>query len=289
MSLTKNSPAFRAIPIFLFLLIPLVAFSQKKKDRKEVFIALSLNYYAPEEPYVFRSSFETDDQQIILDFITATFGTFTVEEIESIFVQRSNINDLSSQLIGVGGSVQFRKKGRIYHEIGLHQLTFNKSSFIITHTFRNGLERVVVPVGGYEQQMFTLGLRYEYGIYFGRKKSTFRFGVGGGFEPSYYNFKITPLTSNDFPINASVMTLELSLFPIFSFRLSRNLSMDIKVIPNFLFGEFGGADQENPTLPLGEGAGERDLSFPGLNLNGSIQFRYMIKETDSKGRWKKMR
>jgi len=31
------------------------------------------------------------------------------------------------------------------------------------------------------------------------------------------------------------------------------------------------------------------LSFPGLNLNGSIQFRYMIKETDSKGRWKKMR
>ena len=270
-----------AVVFILCILLPLLCFSQRSKKQKgsTVFVSTTINYYPAIEPYSFFSSFTDEDEDLILTFLTANSGKFVIEEGQSLLVMRENRSIFPSQLLGAGASVQVLKSNSLFHEVSLTKLSFSKSSytvdFITTDTagFRN------LFTLGYDQKASAFGFRYEIGKYFGDpKRANLRFGISGGIEPSFYFYKRTPYTSNEFPMRARIFTVEVSAVPMLSAKLSKRIAMDFKVIPNMLLGDFGSIVEENPLLPTSQQAGEREYNLPEINMAFSLLLRYVIKE-----------
>ena len=263
----------------LFLL-PLSTFSQtKKKKGTTINISTSVNYYPSIEPYTFFSSFNTSDSNIDLTFLTSNSGTFVIEEGESKTIDRANNNDFPSQLLGVGASVQIKKGDALFHEISLTKLSFTKSSRIVVYSFADSLGKITSFPRGYKQRAGAFGFRYELGKYFGkRRKAKFRFGLSGGIEPSFYFYKRTPAFTGEYPVRAKIFTIDIAVIPMASFKLAKKITMDFKIIPNMLLGDFGSIKENNPRVPIAQQGGEREYNLPEINVAFSLLLRYTIKE-----------
>jgi len=277
----------KTILYLLCLILPVFCFSQrgKKSNRTSIFISTSLNYYPTVTPYTFFSSYGgTTNDDVILNFITRNGGTFTVEEGESIIITRELTTELPTQILGIGFSVQFLKENFSFHELSLTKLSFAKSSHHTELIFYNTMEEVLNRTHlGYKQHVTTFAFRYEFGKYFGkRKKSKFKFGLSGGIEPSFYFYKRTSLSQQGYPIKANIQTIDLSVIPILSGKISKKLTLDFKVISNFLIGDFGSVVEHNPVASLDEQNGEREYNLPEISVAFSLLLRYNL--TDSKKR-----
>ena len=270
-----------AIVFILCTLLPLLCFSQRSKKRKgsTVFVSTAINYYPAIEPYSFFSSFTDEDDDLILTFLTANSGKFVIEEGQALLVMRENRSAFPSQLLGVGASVQVLKSNSLFHEVSLTKLSSSKSSYTVNFTTTDSVGARSTFQLGYEQKASAFGFRYEVGKYFGDpKRANLRFGISGGIEPSFYFYKRTPFSSNEFPLRARIFTVEVSVVPMLSAKLSKRLAMDFKVIPNMLLGDFGSIEEQNPLLPLSQQAGERDYNLPEISMAFSLLLRYVIKE-----------
>ncbi len=263
----------------------LLAQSSKKKTEPTVHAATTFNYYSALKPYEFNRLYYTKDRDLVLKFITATSGTFIIEEDDSIRVQQERISNMPSQLFGIGASVQVKQASGLFHEISLTKLAFNKSSGSVIYTAIETQPEEVLYAGGYAESMFSFGLRYELGKYFGRnKEAKLRFGLSGGIEPSYYHYKRIPKISTELPLEADLLTIDLALIPTLSASLSKKLSLDFKVIPNFLTADFGTMKELNPSLPkrLQNQGGLRNYKSPDMTWAFSILLRYTVKEAKKK-------
>jgi hypothetical protein len=186
---------------------------------------------------------------------------------------------MPSQLFGVGGSVQFNKRGGLFHEISLTRLTVGKSSIITTYEYEDDKR---VPFG-YEQKHATAGLRYEVGKYFGKRKDAkFRFGLSGSIEPTYHSFKRTPYSFQEYRIKAQILTIDVAVIPTFSFAISKKVSLDFKFLPNILMADYGKITEKNPTLPTALQSGKRDYTSPEMSYGFSAVLRYTVKEEKKK-------
>jgi hypothetical protein len=186
---------------------------------------------------------------------------------------------MHSQSLGISGSIQFVKNSRLFHEISLTKLTSNKGSFIQEYIATDTLGEERYLYRGYEEKSFAIGMRYELGTYFGNKKAKIRFGLSGGIESSYFFYKRTPYSIQEFPIGAKLFTIEAAIIPMVSAKLSKKISLDIKVVPNILMADFGNITKEDPTLPKRAQAMPREYDLPEVNTTFSLVLRYNFKET----------
>ncbi len=272
----------------LSALLPFALFAQssKKKTGASVHASTTFNYYSKLKPYEFTMQYFTKDKNLILNYSTATSGTFVIEEDDSLRVVREVSSSMPSHLIGVGASVQVKQANGLFHEISLTKLALNKSSRFATYTAFDSLgEEIQFAPQGYDENMFSFGLRYELGKYFGNNKNAkLRFGISGGVEPSYYRYKRTPRTSQEFPLEANILTIDLALIPTLSATLSKKLSLDFKLIPNFLTADFGTMKELNPSLSKKQQnkGGLRNYESPEITWAFSVLLRYTVQEAKKK-------
>jgi len=273
---------------FLILaLVPALAFSQgrRKKTDKTIKASTSLNFYPSIAPYSFFSSFSTSNEQLILNFLTATSGKFMIVEGEDFNVDRENINNFPSQLFGLGASIQIIGDKNVFQEISLTKMSSYKSSYQTNFTFIDPNGDLLTVPSGYKQRAFVFGARYEFGKYFGsRKKANLRVGLSGGFESSIFSSKRTPLTTREFPVKANIYTFEVSINPMLSAVVSKKVTVDFKIVPSFLVADFGTIRESNPTLPLAQQGGEREYNLPEINLGFNLIVRYTVKEAKRRKR-----
>ncbi len=275
--------------LYLFcLILPVVCFSQrgKKSNETSIYVSTSFNYYPGIAPYKFLSTFGgTIDDDLILNFITNNSGTFTIEEGQSIIIDRGNTSEFPSQLIGIGASVQFLKDNGLFHEISLTKLSFVKSSYHTELIYLDSLHEVIGrDYLGYKQNAAAFAFRYELGQYFGKRKSKLRFGISGGIEPSLYFYKRTSLSIHEYPMKANIYTIDLSIIPMLSAKLSKKITLDFKVISNILLGDFGTIIEQTPFASLDDQNGKRDYNLPEITMALSLALRYNLKEPDRKRR-----
>lgn len=287
--LKTHSSMKKLFTLLLFAaLLPLALFAQSSKKRKSasVHAATTINYYSALKPYKFTREYFTKDRDLLLRFLTPNSGTFTIKENDSLFVRRELSSNMPSQLIGVGASVQVKQANGIFHEIALTRLSLSKSaSFFTLSVFDSLGKKTTYPSQGYDEKMFSFGLRYEFGKYFGKNKDAkLRFGLSGGLETSYFRYKRTPRTSQENPLEANIITFDLALIPMLSATLSKKLTLDFKLIPNFLTADIGTLKELNPSLTKRQqdAGGIRNYKSPDLTWAFSIQLRYMIKEAKKK-------
>ncbi len=242
----------------------------------------SLNYYSPLKPYSFAKELYIKDDNIILTYLTHYSGTFVIVQGDSILIKSKFDSHMPSQLLGIGCSVQFRESNNRFHEVSLTRLSFSQSDHETTYTGEDSQGNKFYAKSGYNEKTFVVGLRYELGQYFGNKKAPIRFGLSGSIEPTYFNYKNTPYSSADYPLNAKLLTLDLSLIPMLSFKFSKLVSVDFKFIPNFLVGDVGNLRRGDPLLPPSKQGGTRIYKSPDLTWASSVQLRYMIKQGKKK-------
>lgn len=280
----QKMPVF--ILVFILFATSTFAQSRKKSKDKNIYATTSINYYPALEPYAFFGGFTLENDQLILNFLTANSGTFIVQSGQPLGVEREHFNDFPSRFLGIGGSVQMVKGDGLYHEISLTKLSVEKSSFQINFIFRDSLENLRRFVQGYEQKVSSFSFRYEFGKYFGRRKGAkVRFGLAGAFEPSLYFYKRTPKFSQEYPVEASIFALEMAVIPSLSAKLSKYVSLDFKLIPNFLIADFGTIAERNPAhTKKQQESGEREYNLPEINLGFSVAVKYLVKEAKRRGR-----
>ncbi len=276
------------IILYLFcLFLPVLCFSQKgkKNNGTSIYVSTTFNYYPAIAPYSFFSSFSgTTSDDVILNYLTRTGGTFTIEEGESIVITRENTSEFPSQILGLGASLQLLKESGLFHEFSLTKLSFAKSSYHTEFIFIDALDEMTSYHSGYDQKTAAIAFRYEIGKYFGKsKRSKLKFGLSGGIEPSFYFYKRTNYSINAYPMKANIQTIDLSVIPMLSAKLSKKISLDFKVISNILIADFGSFTEGNPMVSLDQQNGEREYSLPEISMAFSIVLRYKIKEP-KKGR-----
>lgn len=266
----------------LAVLLSFSCFSQSKD--KYVYVSSTLNLYPELESYSYFSEVEARQDNLLLNFLTRNSGTFILEELPDRIIDVENINKFPTQIFNIGASFRTEKRNSTFQEFSLNRLSGSKSSYVNNYTFQDSVGRTALFQIGYEQRSFIASIRYEYGKMFGSPKSRVRFGLSGVLEPSFYSYKRTSLSTREFSMKGSILSLHLALAPIVSFKLSRKVYLDLKIIPRFLVADFGNIQVNNPTLTLSQRGGEREYSLPELDIATTIQVRYMLKEPKKKTR-----
>lgn len=259
----------------------LTAQSSKRKRGTSILASTSINYYSPLKPYVFTKQFYIDNDDILLNFITKNSGTFVIVEGDSILLKSTFTSHMPSQLLGIGGSIQFRNLRNVFHEVSITRLAASSSKQVLEYTGIDSDSTEIHLFSGYKERIFVFAFRYEVGKYFGRSKDApVRFGISGGIEPSFFRYTNTPLSSSDFPLKTKLTTIDIALIPMLSARISKYFSMDFKFIPNFLTADFGTMTQYDPSLTKRQidKGGLRNYKSPDMTWAFSVQLRYMVKE-----------
>lgn len=268
--------------VFFLLVLSYEGYTQKKPE-KFIFASSSLNYYPELESYSFFETVERNRNQLILSYLTSNSGTFVVDTTTLVF-DRETANKFPTQIFNLGASVQIRKENSSFHEISISRFSSFKSSFTEFYTFFDTMgDSRSFPVG-YKQKSFIMSLRYEYGKMFGDTKSNLRFGLSGVLEPSIYFYKKEVLDPQNFPIKATIFTLNVAIAPTLSYQLSKKVFLDFKIVPRFLLADFGNVEMNNPTFTLDQRKGEREYNLPEIDIAGTIQFRYLLKEPKKRRR-----
>ncbi|MFK8005827.1 MAG: hypothetical protein AB8H03_05630 [Saprospiraceae bacterium] len=250
----------------------------QKKTEKSIYTSSSINYYPALKPYSFINTFEQDQRKLALTFLSSNSGNFVIDTSTQT-VKKENINKFPTQNFNIGMSIRVSKDHSSFHEISLSRFSRSKSSYNDNYVITDTLDKNYYIFIGYEQKSFILSLRYEYGKMFGYKKNNFRFGLSGFFEPTFYSYSREVNSSRDFPIKATIFSFSVGVVPSATFKLSKRVSLDLKVIPRILLGEFSNVTTNNPTLSPDDQKTEREFDFPEVDIAGSIQIRYLLKET----------
>jgi hypothetical protein len=251
----------------------------QKKSEKSIYTSSSINFYPELKPYSFLNTIELSQNNLILNFLTANSGTFIIDTISTPNVPNENINKFPSQIFNLGTSIQISKDHSTFHEISLSRFSRNKSSYENTYLLTDNLGNKRLISIGYRQKSFILSLRYEYGKMFGYKKNSFRFGLSGFFEPTFYTYKREVTSVQDYPIKATIFSFSVGIVPMASFKLSKRVFLDLKIMPRILLGEYSNVTVNNPILAPDDRKGGRELDFPEIDIAGSVQMRYLLKET----------
>ncbi len=274
--------------ILLLTLFTISAFAQNRDRSKEktIKVATTLNYYSAQEPYKFPHEYTVTRSNLILNFITANQGRFMIGDPEELEVYRELENHFPSQFVNIGASVQVVNGNNLFHEISLTRFSISKSAFIENFWFRDTIGDQQRISFGYEQKSAAFGFRYEFGKYFGHRKSKVHFGLSGSFEPSLFFYKWDPKTSQDFPIKGAIFNFEMAVIPSLSAKLSKKLTLDLKVIPNILIADFESIRELNPEFTETQQLENdfREYELPEFNVAFSVLLRYQIKEPRRRGR-----
>lgn len=262
--------------ILLCLVMGFNSYSQSSKD-KYIFASSSINYYPKFEPYNFSKTYEVEQLSLDLTFLTQDSGIFFVDSLERT-VDLTTTSQFPTQIFNIGASFQIRKMNSTFQEIAVSRFSRFNSSYLDAYKLQDTTGRMRDFVVGYEQKSFILSLRYEYGKMFGNRKSRVRFGLSGVVEPTIYSYKRDYFSTQDYPIRTNIFSLHVSLSPILAFKLSKKIFLDFKLIPRFLIADFGEVRKKDPALSPEEQAGIREYNLPELDLAGTIQVRYVLKE-----------
>ena len=269
------------------LFLPLLCFSQrgKKQEGFNISVTTSINFYPTITPYKFISKYSgTTNDRVILDFITRNSGTFTIEDGETILITRTQTSEFPTQLLGLGASVRLINESLLFHEFSLTKLSFYKSSHLTELVFMNSMDDMSRYYIGYDENTTAFAFRYELGKFFGRKKNKLKFGISGGIEPSFYFYKRTSLSQDRYPIKANITTIDLSIIPMLSAKLSKKVSMDFKVISNILLADFGSITENFPEASIEEQNGIREYNLPEITMAFSLILRYDLSDPKKRRR-----
>ena len=263
---------------FLCLMLPLVTQAQRSKSKTKIIdITTSLNYHSPLTAYTFFNSLNSEDDQLILNYLTATSGTFKVENQNPIIIERSYINSLPSQLINLGCGVQFIGDNGRFHEISFTGLSLFKSEVLIEYNRLDSLgNSIFVSASGYKQRTFSISFRYEFGKYFGNEESDIRFGIGGGIEPIFYSYRRDPYALREYPVSASIIQINLAVIPMLRMQISEKVAFEMKVVPNLRMGNFEKVIEQNPVLLDYQKKGEGSYDLPDFEMAFSLGLKYQI-------------
>ena len=275
-----------SITILLTFVLSSISFSQKDKEDKynKVYISANINYYSPIDSYSFTSTVDAEHRDVVLSYITSNSGTFEIED-GNTELNREDVIGIPSQIMSLGLSFQIRNSYSIFHEFSLSRFSISNSSLFESYNFQRSNGVLVTRTIGYEQKSAIFGVRYEFGKYFGRTiKPKVRFGLSAAIEPSHFYYRRIPRATNAYPARASIFSIEAALIPIFSFRLGKKLSLDLKLIPNILILDYGKARIQNPLVFSGNQLGTRNYNLPEINFASSLQLRYLLKEPDKRRR-----
>lgn len=271
------------LSLILVFVFPFSLAAQRSKwlKKQNVRVATTFNYYPAVDAFTYFGEFSREeDIRLILSYREPNAGTFRIVERQQIDYETTTTVLSPSQLISIGGSIQFVNKDGLFQELALTKFAISKSSFRQdVYVFDDVGSPIDVYSIGTEERMSAFAFRYELGKYFGNPRyDVVRFGVAVSMEPSLYTYKRTPYDYTSFPYRGRIFALETALVPVVAIKFSKKVSLDLKVIPNITIASFGGIKVENPILTEDQKAGFRDFEPPALNVAYSILLRYQIQE-----------
>ena len=253
----------------------------QKKSEKSIYTSSSINYYPALKSYSFFNTLERSQNNLVLNYLTSNSGTFVLDT-SSQTIEHEKVNKFPSQIFNLGMSVRVSKDHSSFHEISLSRFSSSKSSYTDNYMVLDTSGNNQLISIGYRQKSYIISLRYEYGKMFGYKKNNFRFGLSGFFEPSLYAYSREVTSVSEYPIKATIFSFSVGVVPIATFKLSKKVFLDFKVIPRILLGEFSKVTINNPILSPDDQKTEREYDFPEVDIAGSIQIRYLLKESKKK-------
>jgi len=262
-----------------------LSYGQRQKWTNQISVSTAFSHYADYKPYDLPTNGSVRFvRDLDLEYITVDSGTFTVEGAELIRNRISETIELPTPTISVGGSVQIVNGSGLFHEIGLTRLSFTDftQSSLLERLDSSGNVLFTFPQS-IEHRMFTAGIRYEIGKYFGerrRRAPNFRFGLSGGLETTYFHYRRLYFNSFDPPVVANLLAVELSVIPVFSLQATERLLIDLKFVPNMLIADFGRVKSEVPSLPDRQRGATRDYNPPDLNWVIGLHLRYVIRASE---------
>jgi len=267
-----------ALLLILSCICASLSYSQDETKWKNVthYVGTSINYTPPLKPYHFFKTFNSSAN-------SSQLGNIGGNDVSSEIVNREIVYTMPSQVLGIAASYQIKYKS-FYQEFSLVRLAMHESDFEVNYNWFDEDQFMLLRDGFTERSTF-VSIRYEFGKSFQKsKKSKINFGLAFAFQPSFYHFKMSPRRTNKFGFEANIFTFEVAVIPTVSFKLSKKVFLDFKLIPNLHAGEVGTSKDLDPTIFAPDQIGEREFSRLDVSIGGSIQLRYLLKEPEKRGR-----
>jgi len=273
------------VVFILIMTFPVMLQSQRSRriSGNSTKLSFSFNYNSNSIFYTTFDSFTSDNRTLILDYLTPVSGTFEVVDLDSITIDRSRTINFPQQIINIGFGIQFLKKNGTYHEFSLTELYFG-SSEDFTRVKISDLDENVIDEFflGTNEKYLRLGIRYEYGKYFGDiDVGRMIFGLGVAAAPKYLSYNSEVFSSTQFPVSSKIFSFNLAFVPSLFVKFSDHISMDMKLLPNYELFTIERAKQLNPFDPFGR---LRRRGNRNINFDFSILFSYNIESQRTRRR-----
>lgn len=234
--------------------------------------------------YEFANTFQTVDIDLILEFTTATTGTFEVEK-DSVSISNS-INFLSpSRKISLGFSIQSIKQKGTYHELSLVNLSstqfrITRESIIEHPDFDEPTKRI----WNESANIFQFGMRYEFGSFLRvMKANKFNFGLGVFFKPHLNILKPLPVESVISSVTATEFSGNFGIGTTTLFQISKRVFVELKLYPSYEAFNVHRVRLKSPVVSISQRFEKID-SKRKTQLESMLSFKYSIKVPYKKGR-----
>lgn len=280
------------IPImifFFFVLIQVDGFGQRKKTKSKptIEVGSSFSYNPIREYYSFESEILALYREIDLDYETPTSGTFEVEDIDTVKIISYEEFHVPFDRLNIGFNLKLIHES-FFHEIAITKLNYSKSEVFNRTSYIDSTGSTFSrAISGVDQSVFGFGIRYELGKNFGDPES-FDFGFSLAFTNTFHWINRIPKTVSSFPTSGIFYNFEIALIPQAQIALSKQVKLNLKLIPNVLMITTNRVKTNNPNLfesqrvrrleriPVQDG--------PELNLTGSVGILYKVTDTRKRRR-----
>lgn len=257
--------------------------SRSRSRGKTISVTNSLNIRQKSKPYTFHNERQEQSDTLLLRYLTSSSGVFSIKEGDPYTVVRNRKTSMPSITFSLGGSVRILNNDNyLFQEFALTRFVIGKQEEIGTIVLELPEGDAEQPLG-FSQRFTHIGIRYSVGKYFVKnRKSKFRFGLSGGIETSVFAFEHAPYVYWGQTLKGTIFSIELSIQPQLSFRLSKYVSLELNPLFNFLVADFGQIAEGFTTSKIAQTPGEREYEIPDITMGFGVALNYTIKNTGSR-------
>ncbi len=244
-----------------------------------------ISYSNSSQEYQISTSYNTVDNDVLLQFLTPTSGTFELE-MDSVNITNSVNLTPPHNSLKFGMSLQLIKPNGFFQEFSLTNLSATEFSIsnkrIIIHP---DFENPVEIERSDKAKLFQCGLRYEVGSFLREMKAKkLNLGISLFLRPELEilrsipgQFGIDPIKSSEFSTNIGIGMTVLS-------QISKRIFLEMKFYPSYELFNSKNVRLESPIYYQGRADFERVESSDRKNLEAMISVKYAIKVPHKKGR-----
>ncbi|MBK8392911.1 MAG: hypothetical protein IPL23_28195 [Saprospiraceae bacterium] len=277
-------------PLFLFLILPLTSFGQRKQNKVntkwELGPMVNLQIGGERKYSSVKDATERLDYFYKLNWVSADSGIYIKTPIQIRDSFQVDFSGENQRMVNIGFIFRKTFGDNIYQEIGLSKLKFQKTDHDRIVVIDND-SQYPIHSSGAKITLFSLGMRYEIGKHLKKKSdSAFSYRFGIAIEPTYNYWKLLPYVTNLFPNKSNNIAVNFSLSTSICYRFNDNCTIDLKILPSSKTFNLDLLHIENPAYPLRQQR-YRKFAFdfqPFLNVNIGLLYNLNLGDISKRSR-----